>query len=104
MAKFNYEIEHRPSKQYCNADALSCERCCQCGLDFSCTEFEEEEKVMMAAEVSILPVWSNEGKESSGSRCQSHNCHGVGIVRHHSKAMSQIQPGNSNTCGPRGVI
>ena len=32
----------------------------QCGLDFSCTEFEEEEEVMMAAEVSILPVWSNQ--------------------------------------------
>eukprot|EP00731_Ephydatia_muelleri_P012999 Em0007g309a len=35
-------------------------RCRQCGLDYSCTEFEEEEEVMMAAEVSILPVWSNQ--------------------------------------------
>ena len=30
------------------------------GWIFSCTEFEEEEEVMMAAEVSILPVWSNQ--------------------------------------------
>ena len=40
--------------------ALSCGQCRQCGLDFSCTEFEEEEEVMMAAEVSILPMWSDQ--------------------------------------------
>ena len=60
MAEFNYDVVHRPGKQHCNADALSRGQCHQCGLDFSCTEFEEEEEVMIAAEDSILPVWSNQ--------------------------------------------
>ena len=58
MAGFNYEVVHRPDKQHCNADAFSRGQCRQCGLDVSCTELEEE--VLMAAEVSILPVRSNQ--------------------------------------------
>ena len=60
MAEFNYEVVHRPGKQHCNAVALSRGQCRQCGLDFSCTDFEEVDEVMMAAEVSILPVWPNQ--------------------------------------------
>ena len=41
---------------HCNADALSHGQTRQCGMDYSCTEFEEEEEVMMAAEVSIPTV------------------------------------------------
>ena len=106
MAEFNYEVVHRPGKQHAlYADALSRGQCRQCGLDFSCTEFEEEEVVMMAAEVSILPVWSNQDIRN----LQKADTNLRTAMEWESQAslhsnVHKIQPGSSNPCGPRGVI
>ena len=59
MAEFNYEVVHRLGKQHIVME-LSRGQCRQCGLDVHCTEFVEEEEVVMAVEASILPVWSNQ--------------------------------------------
>ena len=42
MAEFNHEVVQRPGKQHCNADALSCGQCHQCGQEFSCTELRKK--------------------------------------------------------------
>ena len=103
MAELNYEVVHRPGKQHAlYADALSRGQCRQCGLDFSCTEFEEEEVVMMAAEVSILPVWSNQDIRN----LQKADTNLRTAMEWESQAslhsnVHKIQPGSSN---PRGVI
>ncbi|KAL5479477.1 hypothetical protein EMCRGX_G023003 [Ephydatia muelleri] len=56
MAEFQYEVIHRPGKQHCNADSLSCGQCRQCGLE---VELETDE-MFPVCEISLLPAWKNQ--------------------------------------------
>ena len=56
MAEFQYEVIHRPGKQHCNADSLSCGQCRQCGLE---VELETDE-MFPVCEISLLPAWTNQ--------------------------------------------
>ncbi|KAL5473843.1 hypothetical protein EMCRGX_G028405 [Ephydatia muelleri] len=56
MAEFQYEVIHRPGKQHCNADSLSCGQCRQCGLE---VELETDE-MFPVCDIFLLPAWTNQ--------------------------------------------
>ena len=53
LSEFDYTLVHRAGKRHTNADALSCGRCSQCGL-------EEETLPCDVVSHLMLPAWTEE--------------------------------------------